>query len=244
VASPHGQRNCSGCAENDAQTDNIQRNVLHSHDIALRSLLAKRRSPVKQGKCTPGCQRSRTVGPTTVRSQRTHLTNALRAATAAALISSFAFAGAATATADPTNTGSSAEVNTLAASLSKGYGLNNCTAQNITGGQLASLTCGQSPDPSGPVMAKYILFDNADDLAGSFKASIKDDVMTACGDSGQSPTTWHQGNSTTSTGSMACGTYQNGAEIIWTTDAKNILSYIRASNTDVPSLYQWWRANG
>ena len=173
-----------------------------------------------------------------------HLSTALRAATAAVLTGGFAFAGAATASADPTGTGSPADMNTLAASLSKGYGLNNCTAQNLTTGELASLTCGQSPDPSGPVQAKYILFSNGDDLASSFKASIKDDVLTSCGDSGQSPTTWHQGSSTSSSGSLACGTYQNGAEIIWTTDATNILSYISASNTDVPSLYQWWRANG
>ena len=173
-----------------------------------------------------------------------YLTTTLRAATATALISGFAFAGTATTTADPANTGSSADINTLAGSLSKGYGLNNCTAQAITGSQLARLTCGQSPDPNGPVQAKYILFSNADDLAASFKASIKDDVLTACGDSGQSPTTWHQGSSTTNAGSVACGTYQNAAEVIWTTDAKNILSYIRASNTDVPSLYQWWRSNG
>jgi hypothetical protein len=81
-------------------------------------------------------------------------------------------------------------------------------------------------------------------LAGSFKASIKDDVLTACGDSGQSPTTWHQGSNSANSGSVACGTYQNAAEVIWTTDAKNVLSYIRGSNTDVPALYQWWRANG
>ncbi len=173
-----------------------------------------------------------------------HLSKALRAATATVLMGSFAFAGPRTATADPTNTGSPADINTLAASLSKGYGLNNCTAQNLTTGELAALTCGQSPDPSGPVQAKYILFSNADNLAGSFKASIKDDVLTACGDSGQSPTTWHQGSDTTNSGSVACGTYQNAAEIIWTTDAKNVLSYIRGSNTDVPTLYQWWRANG
>jgi hypothetical protein len=173
-----------------------------------------------------------------------YLANVLRAATAAALMGTFAFAGAATATADPTNTGNSSDINTLATTLSKGYGLNNCTPQNLTSGELAALTCGQSPDPSGPVQAKYILFSTGDDLAGSFKASIKDDVLTACGDAGQSPTTWHQGSTTTNAGSLACGTYQNGAEIIWTTDAKNILSYIRASNTDVPSLYQWWRANG
>jgi hypothetical protein len=173
-----------------------------------------------------------------------HLTTTLRAATAAALISGFAFAGTATGSADPTNTGNPADINTLAGSLSKGYGLNNCTPEAVTGSQLARLTCGQSPDSAGPVQAKYILFSNADDLASSFKASIKDDVLTACGDSGQSPTSWHQGSSTTSAGSLACGTYQNGAEIIWTTDAKNILGLIRASNTDVPSLYQWWRANG
>ena len=108
-----------------------------------------------------------------------YLTNALRAATAAVLMGSFACLGTATATADP-NTGTSSDVNTLAGSLSKGYGLNNCTAQSITAGQLAALTCGQSPDPAGPVQAKYILFGTGDDLAGSFKASIKDDVLTAC----------------------------------------------------------------
>src|SRR6516225_3856678 len=173
-----------------------------------------------------------------------HLSKALRAATAAVLAGSFAVAGAATATADPTGTGSPADMNTLAASLSKGYGLNNCTAQNLTTGELASLACGQSPDPGGPVQAKYILFSNADNLAGSFKASIKDDVLTACGEGGQSPTTWHQGSNSANSGSVACGTYQNAAEVIWTTDAKNVLSYIRGSNTDVPALYQWWRANG
>ena len=172
------------------------------------------------------------------------LGNALRGTAATMLTGGLALAGAPIVSADPANTGNPADTNTLAASLSKGYGLNNCTAQNISSGELASLTCGQSPDPAGPVQAKYILFSSADNLAGSFKASIKDDVLTACGDNGQSPTTWHQGSSTTSSGSVACGTYQNGAEIIWTSDAKNILSYIRASNTDVPSLYQWWRANG
>jgi hypothetical protein len=43
---------------------------------------------------------------------------------------------------------------------------------------------------------------------------------------------------------VACGTYQNAAEIIWTTDAKTVLSYIRGANTDVPALYQWWKTNG
>lgn len=173
-----------------------------------------------------------------------HLSTALRAATATALAGGFAFAGAASATADPTGTGNPADVNTLAASLSKGYGLNNCNPGNLDAGELAVLTCGQSPDPGGPVQARYILFSNADNLAASFKTSIKDDVLTACGDSGQSPTTWHQGSNGANSGSVACGTYQNAAEVIWTTDSKNVLGLIRGANTDVQGLYQWWRANG
>ncbi len=168
--------------------------------------------------------------------------DALRAATAAVLTGGFAVAGAANAFADP-DTGSPADMNTLAGSLSKGYDLNNCTAQNLTAGQLAALACGQSPDPGGPVQAKYILLNNGDSLAGSFKASMKDDVLTSCGDAGQSPVSWRHGNDANA-GLIACGTYQNAAEIIWTTDAKNVLSYIRASNSDVSALYQWWRANG
>jgi hypothetical protein len=110
-----------------------------------------------------------------------HLVNALRAAIAAALMGGFACLCSTTATADP-NTGNSSDVNTLASNLSKGYGLNNCTAQPITGSQLAALTCGQSPDPSGPVQAKYFLFSSGDDLANWFKNSIKDDVLTTCGE--------------------------------------------------------------
>jgi hypothetical protein len=81
-------------------------------------------------------------------------------------------------------------------------------------------------------------------LATAFRATIKEDVLTPCGDANQSPSIWHQGSSDTSAGQAACGTYQNAAEIIWTTDAKNTLSYLRASNADVGALYQWWRANG
>lgn len=171
--------------------------------------------------------------------------NALRAATLTMLTASLALAGGVPATADPATTGSTSDINALAASLSKGYGLNNCTAQNIDRStQLAVLTCGQSPDPHGPEQAKYVLFTNADHLATSFRATINEDVLSPCGDAHQSPSSWHKDGSTASAGQAACGTYRNNAEIIWTTDAKNILSYLRAPNADVAALYQWWRANG
>ncbi|GAB4985248.1 hypothetical protein MAHJHV58_02600 [Mycobacterium avium subsp. hominissuis] len=171
--------------------------------------------------------------------------NALRAATAAVFTGGFVFAGSGAAAADPAGTPNPSDINTLAASLSKGYGLNNCTAGNIDRGrQLAVLTCGQSPDPKGPAQAKYVLFTNAENLATAFRATIKEDVLTPCGDAHESPSSWHKDGSSPSAGQAACGTFRNAAEIIWTIDAKNILSYLRASNTDVAALYQWWRANG
>ena len=172
-----------------------------------------------------------------------HFTHALRIASASVLVCGFAVAGTAAATADP-NMGSQADIDALAGSLSKGYDLKNCTPQPIAPGQLASLQCGQNADPAGPAEAKYILFGNGDDLGAMFKTSIKEDVLTNCGDQ-KSPTVWHQGSMATSdAGQVACGTFQNAAEVIWTTDAKNVLSYIRAANADVPPLYEWWRNNG
>ncbi|WP_245604905.1 hypothetical protein [Mycobacterium genavense] len=63
-----------------------------------------------------------------------HPTNSLRATTAAALTAAFCCVGTATATADTT-----ADVNTLAASLAKGYGLNNCQSSPLTGAEVAEL---------------------------------------------------------------------------------------------------------
>ena len=94
-----------------------------------------------------------------------HLSNALRAATATVLTVGFAAAGAATATADPNTTGSSADVNTLAASLPKGYGLNNCQSAQISGGAKAELDCGQNPDPSGPKVGIYVLYASSTDAS-------------------------------------------------------------------------------
>lgn len=166
---------------------------------------------------------------------RRHRTNALRAATAATLVGGLAFLGTGTANADPNDT--------LAANLSKGYSLTNCTTQSPPSGVLAVIQCGQNSDPSGPVYAKYLLFDNGSDLNSSFTTSIGSDTLTNCGDA-KSPTAWHQVDSTDPAGQLACGTYQGKAEVIWTTYGKNVMSLIRAANADTATLYQWWRNNG
>jgi hypothetical protein len=170
-----------------------------------------------------------------------HLTNALRAATAAALMGSFACLGTATATADPTDT--------LTGALSQGYTTSNCSPQapsevaSVFPTVVAILQCGQNADASGPVLAKYFLFANSTDLGSAFTKLIGSDTLTNCG-TATSPTVWHLQNSTASAGQVACGTDSGQAEVIWTQDAKNVLSFVRASNGDSASLYTWWQAKG
>jgi hypothetical protein len=169
-----------------------------------------------------------------------HLTNGLRAATAAALMGSFALAASGTATADP-NAGSSSDINTLAGSLAKGYSLSNCqpaAADKLTFLSLAEIDCGKNADPSGPASAVYRLLGHGEALAAEFKALIKDVSQTPCVDGGQTPMTWQQGQAT---GQEACGTQNDVATIAWTTEGKNVLASIRSSNTDVNALRQWWR---
>ena len=170
-----------------------------------------------------------------------HFTKVLRATTAAGLMGGVACLGAATASADPNDT--------LAGALSKGYNTSNCSAQQVSDVQsvfpavVAVMQCGQNSDASGPVGAKYFLFGNSADTASSFTKLIGSDTLSNCGDA-KSPTTWHQGSSTDSAGQVACGTDSGQAEVIWTTDAKNVLAFVRASNGDTAGLYQWWRTNG
>ncbi|OBK15035.1 hypothetical protein [Mycobacterium asiaticum] len=170
-----------------------------------------------------------------------HLSHALRGLTTAALIGSFACAGAATASADPSDT--------LTSSLSKGYSSSNCSSQPVSEVQSAFPTvqavmqCGQNTDSAGPASAKYFQFPNSADLASAFTKLIGSDELTNCGDA-KSPTTWHQGSATESAGQVACGTDTGKAEVIWTTDAKNILAFVRASDGNTSALYQWWRTNG
>ena len=106
------------------------------------------------------------------------LTNALRAATAVALMGGAAVVGTATATADPAPV-RSADINTLAGSLSKGYGLNNCQPAQLSGPVLAELDCGQNPDSSGPAAGVYQLFNNGSDLAAAFTAGINGVSLSA-----------------------------------------------------------------
>jgi hypothetical protein len=170
-----------------------------------------------------------------------HPTKTLRAAAAAAFTATFFCVGTPTAMADNTAT--------LISALSKGYSSSNCSPQAVSDVQssfaatvVAVLQCGQNTDSSGPMGGKYFLFANSADTASSFTKLISSDTLANCGDA-KSPTTWHQGSSD-SAGQVACGTDSGQAEVLWTIDAKNVLAFVRASNSDTAALYKWWQSNG
>jgi len=170
-----------------------------------------------------------------------HFANALKVATTAALMAGVACVGSAQSSADP-----SADTSALAALMSKGYSMSNCAAQPLTPGVLAQIACNQNSDPSGPAGAQYFLFDSADGPAATFKGLLDQGNLTPgnCGDIA-SPTTWKMNGNPA--GSLVCGTVpgQGGvAQITWTNDAKNVLSFVRASNSDLAALYKWWYVNG
>jgi hypothetical protein len=170
-----------------------------------------------------------------------HLATALSAATATVLTGAFACLGSAVASADPGDV--------LTSVLSKGYSPSNCSAQAVSEVAdafptvLAVQACGPNAQPNGPAAAKYFLFPSAGDTSSSFTKLIGTDKLVNCG-SESSPTSWHQGSTTDTAGQVACGTDKDQAEVIWTNAAKNVLAFVRASNSDTASLFQWWVKEG
>jgi hypothetical protein len=164
------------------------------------------------------------------------LTKALPAGLAAALVGGFACLGTATASADPT------PANILTAALSKGYNASNCSPAQVDGA-LAAFDCGQNGDDNGPASARYVLLGNPNDLAGAFTTSVGAMTQTNCGDV-KSPTVWRQSNTADPSGQVACGTFEGQSEVLWSTNARSVISLIRGSNGDVAALYNWWRTMG
>jgi len=156
-------------------------------------------------------------------------------------------AGTLTAAAAPSPNqppGDPQNVQKLMGMLSGGYGPDTC--QSIATdwqGQLAKVECQQNNDPNGPDWGLFTLYRNANDLRSDFKDAAGADQGVACIPGGDSkPHTWSLGNSNEIAGWLACGTYKDIPEIIWTNNAKNVLAVVEGR--DISSLYQWWQTNG
>ncbi|MBO0678187.1 serine/threonine protein kinase [Mycolicibacterium sp. S2-37] len=107
---------------------------------------------------------------------------------------------------------------------------------------VAAVTCGPTSPSSGQQTAYFALFADADDLDRAFDDVIADDELTACPNSDDSPTNWdYEDTPDEVAGSLACGTYEGFADIVWTRNADLLLGTAKGRHLD--RLYDWWLDN-
>jgi serine/threonine kinase PknH len=138
----------------------------------------------------------------------------------------------------------------LMSMLPKGYPAGTCTsttpsANSIWEGSTAMVKCGQNTSPGGPTKAIYGLFPDL----GSLKKAFNDDIAAVqlmnCPGEGASPDGWHYKNSPTVTaGMIACGTYKNQPNVIWSNESKLMLNDVFGGTANIEELHNWWGKNG
>ncbi|HTQ20063.1 serine/threonine-protein kinase, partial [Mycobacterium sp.] len=132
----------------------------------------------------------------------------------------------------------------------KGYPMGTCTtttpsANSIWQGSVAMVKCTQNTNQGGPSKAIYGLFPNV----GALKKAFNDDVAAVqlmnCPGSGPSPSAWHYNSSPdVEAGQVACATYKNQPNVIWSNEGKLVLSDVFGGPPPIEDLYGWWGHNG
>jgi serine/threonine protein kinase len=130
----------------------------------------------------------------------------------------------------------------LVALIPPGYPTSVCEAATPPApGALATVDCRQSDQPGGPAAARYSIFANKDMLAQQFNSSLQEneEILRCPGAGADSPITWHyEASPDDVAGSIACGTYQGNADIVWTQDDDLLLADVQSDNMD--DLHGWW----
>jgi serine/threonine protein kinase len=130
----------------------------------------------------------------------------------------------------------------LVALIPPGYPTSVCEAATPPApGALATVDCRQSDQPGGPAAARYSIFANKDMLAKQFDSSLQEneEILRCPGAGADSPITWHyEASPDDVAGSVACGTYQGNADIVWTQDDDLLLADVQSDNMD--DLHDWW----
>lgn len=106
-------------------------------------------------------------------------------------------------------------------------------------GALATVQCGQNLKPGGPASAFYSLYQTVDALDDAFQQTIEEDTVQECPGGTPSPGTWDYDSTPDQVeGSVACGTYEDGPELIWTKSSDLMLGIAQGDSLD--TLHQWW----
>ena len=130
--------------------------------------------------------------------------------------------------------------------LPPGYIAGACTPATPESGSLwtnavAMVSCGQNTQPGGPSHATYGLFPTPDNLKKAFNDDIGNVSLVNCPGEGQSPVGWHYDETPkVVAGMIACGTYNDRANVIWTNDQKLMLSDVSGDPATVNDLHTWW----
>ena len=130
----------------------------------------------------------------------------------------------------------------LKAVLPRGYDDGVCEAVHPpANGALATVDCGQSSIDGGPANARYSLFADQQTLDEHFDGAVKENTeLFQCPGSGiDSPTTWHYTETPDDVeGRIACGTYDNGPDLVWSKNSDRLLADAQGPNMD--TLHEWW----
>ena len=130
----------------------------------------------------------------------------------------------------------------LMALLSTGHDSSNC--QPVTppaASALATVDCTQTTQATGPAFTRYSLFGDKDALDTAFQDSIGvNSELVQCPGSGiDSPTTWHYTDTPDAVaGQIACGTYNDNPDLVWTKD--DVLLLADAQGPSMEDVHNWW----
>lgn len=115
----------------------------------------------------------------------------------------------------------------------------SCTPNKDWANAIAAVDCKPTASGDGHEGAIYALYSDVDRLEEDFTATIADDELTACPGSVSSPADWDYDNTPDqSEGSLACGTLNGRADLVWTKTSDLMLG--AAQGNDINALYDWW----
>ncbi len=134
----------------------------------------------------------------------------------------------------------------LMALLSAGHDSSNCEPISPPAGtSIATVDCGQATSPGGPVSTRYSLFADQAALDDAFNEAVlmNAEILECPGSGVDSPTTWNYTETPDQiAGQIACGTYNDRADVVWTNDAGLLLA--DAQGPDLEALHNWWLQYG
>jgi serine/threonine protein kinase len=131
-----------------------------------------------------------------------------------------------------------------------GYPSGVCTAttpkpNTIWADALAMVECEQNINPGGPSRAVYGLFANPNVLKDAFDADIKLLQMATCPAGTKNPEPWQHPNApNVDVGMVACGTYNNHPNMVWSNQVKLLLCDVLGDPPSIEDMHTWWTKFG